>query len=144
MPERSGIATTLTGLPVKRGEGRPGIGAGIDPHAEPGHAVGAEDPKDRAEEDDDDVPEGRVLQPAEIVGHADGDENPQDNKELALLGEIGFAGLPDDVGHIEHRAVGGQVLRLVRLDESEEKAQNTDDQTEIHDMYAVQRGAEPR
>ena len=57
------------------------------------------------------------------------------------MGEVGFARLPYDVRYVEHRAVGGQVLRLVRLDESEDKAQDTDDQTEVHDMYAVQRGA---
>ena len=37
---------------------------------------------------------GCALQPAEVVGHADGDENPEDDKELALLGQVGSCRSP--------------------------------------------------
>ncbi len=127
---------------LEGGEGRPRIGARVDPHAEPCHAVGAQDPENRTKEYQDYASEGCVLQASEVVGHADGDENPEDDEELALLGEVGLAGFPDDGGHIEHGLVRRQVLRLVRLDETEEQPENAHDETEIHNIDAVQRTAE--
>ncbi len=88
------------------------------------------------------LPKGACCKPAEVVDHADGDQHPEDDEELALLGQVGLAGLPDDVGHVEHRLVGRQVLRLVRLDESEDESEDADEQAEIHDVNAVQHAAE--
>ena len=63
--------------------------------------------------------ERRMGQAHEVVDHTDGDEDPEDDEELALLGEIGLTGLPDDVGDIKHGLVGRQILRLFVLNHGE-------------------------
>ena len=48
----------------------------------------------------DDVAEAVALQHLEVVDHAGGDQHPEDGEELALLEQVGLAGLPDDVGDV--------------------------------------------
>ena len=40
------------------------------------------------------------------------DDGEQHQQEFALLNQIGLAGLKDDLGDVEHRLVGGQIVNL--------------------------------
>jgi hypothetical protein len=61
-----------------------------------------------------------VRQSHKIIDHAYGDEDPEHREELTLLCEVGFAGLPDDVGNIKHRLVSGHICCLFVLDNRKE------------------------
>ena len=53
-----------------------------------------------------------VQQHAEVERDDDADEELEDQQELALLDEVGLAGLVDQLGDLEHRLVDRQVLQL--------------------------------
>ena len=55
MPARSGISETGQALPRRRGKGGAGVGQGVDPDAEPGHAVAAAHADEAEEQDDRDL-----------------------------------------------------------------------------------------
>ena len=48
----------------------------------------------------------RLVPPEQVVGQGAGNQGEQHQQELALLDEVGLAGLEDDVSHVEHRIVG--------------------------------------
>ncbi len=110
------------GIAAQGGEGRPGVGHRVDPDAEPGHAVGAEDSHDGAEKDHQDGADRVALQADEVINDADGDQDPEAGEKFPLLEQIGLAGFPDRVGDVQHGLVGGQVLRLGVLHPAEDHA----------------------
>ncbi len=65
------------GIPAQGGEGRPGVGHGVDPDAEPGHTIGTQDSQNGSSENDDHFHCAHMRQNAEIVNHAGTDQDPQ-------------------------------------------------------------------
>ena len=76
------------------------------------------------------LPVIRLAQGAEVDPDHDGDEHPEQDQEMALLGQVGLAGLPDQLGDVLHRLVGGQLADLEEDDEAEEQTQAADDQAQ--------------
>ena len=112
--ERNGI--NGIGLAAQSGERRARVGKGVDPDAEPRHAVAARD-ADQAEQQDNrqgdsDRFPGNGSQPSEVRRNDDRDEGPQHQDEFALRDQIGFAGLVNQLGNLAHGAVDGSVLEL--------------------------------
>ena len=121
------------GLAAQAGKRRARIGEGVDPDAEPRHAVAAGDADQREKQDDrqgqDDRLTGHRRQPTEIRGDDDRDEAPQDQDELALGDQVGLARLVDQLGDLQHAAVHGKVLQLLERHEAEQQPQRADDQS---------------
>ncbi len=55
----------------------------------------------------------------EIEGNRRRDEAEEHEQEFALLNQVGFAGLENDLGNIEHRFVGRLLSNLVQLIEAD-------------------------
>ena len=55
----------------------------------------------------------RLCSASEVISDGAADEDEQHHQELALLNQIRLARLKDDLGHVEHRLVGGQRLDLI-------------------------------
>ena len=109
--ERDGVGGE--GLAAEAREGGARVGEGVHADAEPGDAVAAGD-ADQAEEQDHDHLDGvEVQQEAEVDDHDRADEELEDQDELALRDQVGLAGLVDQLGDLEHRAVHRQVLQRV-------------------------------
>ncbi len=131
----------IQGLAAQGREGGAGIGDRVDPDAEPGHAVGAEDSHDRAEKDHQDGADRVALQADEVIDDADGDQDPEAGEELPLLEQIGLAGLPDRVGDVQHGPVGGQVFRLGVLHPAESHSDQADEETDIQNGESAEGAA---
>ena len=58
---------------------------------------------------------------------AHGDEDEQHQQELALLDEVGLAGLEDDLGDVEHRLVRRQLVDLVAQVEADAERAGDDE-----------------
>ena len=65
-----------------------------------------------------------MLEESKVEDDRGGDEDPQDREVLALLPHVTLAGLPDNVGDIEHGLVRGKCDRLLVLHESKECAKH--------------------
>ncbi len=68
----------------------------------------------------------------EVVDHARGDQQPEDREKFALGEQVGFARLPDGVRNLAHALVDRQGLGLFVLDQAEYRADETDQDAEIH------------
>ena len=64
--------------------------------------------------------------PPEIDGDDRADEQPEHQEELALLQQVGLAGLVNQLGDLEHRAVDGQALELPVDQQAEQQAERRD------------------
>ncbi len=122
-------------LAPKAGKGRAGIGERVDANSEPCDPVTAANP-DHAERQDDDHAQGFILQQhAEVQQNDDGDERPEEQQELALLDDVGLASFPDQLRHLCHRVVDGQVLQAAVGDQAKEQSedakQNADGQQPV-------------
>ena len=126
---------------AQRGEGCAGVGHRVDPDAEPGDPVGAEDSHDRAEQDHRDGAQRVVLQADEIVEDADGDQNPEAGQELPLLEQVRLAGFPDRIGDVQHGLVGRQVFRLRVLHPAESHSDQADDEADVQNRQPAERSA---
>ncbi len=78
-----------------------------------------------------------MLQSHEVVGHTNGNEDPEDDEKPTLLGEIGFAGLPDEVGDLQHGLVCRQLACLLVLDNRKDQSYDADEKAEIHDGQTI-------
>jgi hypothetical protein len=93
--ERNGV--DRIGLALEAGEGGARVGEGVDPDAEPRHAVAAGD-ADQAEEQDDEHARGlEVEQKPEVQDHDDADEHFEEQDELALGDQVSLARLVDQL-----------------------------------------------
>ncbi len=110
---------------AQRGEGGAAVGVGVDADAVPGHRVGTAHADDREEQNVNERGDwadvsglavcsdvGFVPEAEQIVADGAGDQHPQHQQELALLNQVGFARLVDNLGDIQHRLVGGQPVDL--------------------------------
>ena len=79
----------------------------------------------------------RASKDAEVHADHDGDEDPEQSKELALLQQVGLAGLPDELGDLPHRPVGRQPAHPEEDDETEDQTQCADDQSERKQVAAA-------
>ena len=72
------------------------------------------------------------------VQHDDhGDECFQDQDELALRDQVGFAGFIDQLGNFTHRAMNRQVLELHVDHQAKEQAKRAEDQSNGKQLGAV-------
>ncbi len=122
---------------LQGGERRAGVGDGIDADTEPGHSIRAQYAENRGEEDDDDVADGITLKNFEIVYHAGRDQDPKDREKFALREEVGFAGLPDDMGDVGHAFMHGEGLGLFVLHQAERRPNGADENSEVHQSRAA-------
>jgi len=60
---------------------------------------------------------------------AGGDESPESDEKFPLLGEVGFARFPNDLGDGGHRRVHGQAFGLYVLPEAERAAEGAHDES---------------
>ena len=109
---------------LEPGERRARVGEGVHADAEPGDAVAAGDANQAEEEDDCDLEWRKTVhegaghrvnvrgKPAEVDGADDADEDPQDQDELSLGDEVGFAGLVNQLRDLAHRAVHRKIAQL--------------------------------
>ena len=74
-----------------------------------------------------------MAEHTEIQCNGSADEDKEEEEELALLLEVGGAGLEDDVADFEHRRVGLEFAHFVELPEAEEEAENHDGEAPIED-----------
>ena len=125
------------GLAAETGKGRARIGEGVYANAEPSHAIAAGNSQDAEEENDEDAKRVHVQQHAEVEHDDHGDEALQEQEELALGDEIGFAGFVDQLGDLAHGAVHGQVLQPLIDGQAEEQAENTKQDAEEQELMAV-------
>ena len=119
-------------LAAQSGEGRAGVGEGVDANSEPGHAVAAQD-ADHAEAQDDGKGNHAVShrhQPAVVGRDNDRDENPEQCDELALGHQIGLAGLVDQLGDVAHRLMNRHILQLPIDHQAEEQAAGAEEQSD--------------
>jgi hypothetical protein len=78
----------------------------------------------------------RRCQPAEVEENDSSDEEPENHQELALLQEIGLAGLVDELGDLEHRPVNGHVLELAIDEQPEQHAEGADEDADHQQLIA--------
>ena len=78
-----------------------------------------------------------VLQEAEVDDDDDPDEQLEDRQELALLQQVGLAGLVDQLGDLAHRAVHRQGLQLLVDHQAEDQAEQADAEPEHEQRPAV-------
>ena len=79
----------------------------------------------------------KLAEHAEVDPDDDGDEHPEHDQELALLQQVGLAGLPDQLGDLPHRPVDRQVAQPEEDDEAEDEAQCADDEPERKKVAAA-------
>ena len=100
------------------GKCRTAVGLCIDANAKPGHAVAAEDPEDRAEQNDPHrhrrgkrggsgrFPRSGMaadgIEKSKVGDDGSGDQQPEQGQKPSLLKEIALAGFPNDVGNRGH------------------------------------------
>ena len=72
----------------------------------------------------------------EVGDHHGADEQLEDQQELALLDQVGLAGLVDDRRDVGHRLVDRQVLHRRVGPEAEQQPQHADDQAREQDLVA--------
>jgi hypothetical protein len=125
-------------LAAQGGEGRPRVGEGVDPDAEPGDAVAAGDADQAEDQDRDHLGQVEAAQGVEVDEDHDADEDLEQEDELALRGEVGLAGLEDQLGDVAHRAVHRHVLELVVHPQPEEHAEDADDQAGLEQGTPVE------
>ena len=65
---------------------------------------------------------------AEVKDDDRADEDFEDDQELDLRDQVGFAGFIDQLGNFEHRFVDRQILELVIDDHPEQQTQRDNDQ----------------
>ena len=129
------MSHTGNALPFEARERRARVGQRVDADAVPRHAVAAGD-ADQAEDDDDrDARRLEAGQP-EVGDHHGADEQLEDQQELALLNQVGLAGLVDDRRDVGHRLVDRQVLHRRVGPEAEQQPQHADDQAREQDLVA--------
>ena len=104
------------------GERRARVGERVDADAIPGHAVAAGD-ADQAEEQHDGDARHLEAGQQEVGDHDGADEDLEDEQELALLHEVGLAGLVDQLRDVGHRLVHRQVLQVRIHREPKQEAQ---------------------
>ena len=85
----------------------------------------------------DDAHRLEVLQDAEVEDDDDRDEHLEDQEELALLQEVGLAGLVDQLRDLGHRLVDRQPPDLVVDEVAEEQAAHRDQQAQHQQRPAV-------
>ena len=71
----------------------------------------------------------KLAEGPEVDADDDGDEDPEQDQELALLQQVGLAGLPDELGDLPHRAVDRQIAQSEEDDETEDQAERADDES---------------
>jgi hypothetical protein len=77
-------------------------------------------------------------EPAEVDENDRADEGPEDDEELALLDEVGLAGLVDQLGDLAHRLVDRHLPDLGVRDEPEEEPERADREAEEEELVPVQ------
>ncbi len=137
--ERNGVGRE--GLAPEAREGRARVRERVDADAEPGHAVAPADPDEAREEDHPDLQGLHVPQAAVVDDEDRPDEELQDEDELALRDEVRLARLVDELGHVAHRLVHGQVLQLAVHDEPESETGEAD-QDAGHEQRAARESEE--
>ncbi len=125
------------GLAAETGKGGARIGKRVYANAEPGHAIAAGNSQHAEEENDEDAKRVHVQQHAEIEHDDHGDEALQQQQELALGDQIGFAGFIDQLGNLAHGAVHGQILQPLIDGQAEDQAENTKQDAKEQQLMAV-------
>ena len=103
---------------TEAGKSHTGIGEGVHTHTEPGHTVASEDTDNGPSEDEHNTSDRHTLQHSEIEGHCSTNEEEEEQEELALLLEVGGAGLEDNIADFKHRLVGLELAHLAELPEA--------------------------
>src|SRR2546429_9099181 len=128
-------------LSAKRGEGGAGVCEGVHADADPRQVVAARHTQQAENQNNKNgVGDGLArngMQPAEVQHDDDGDENPQEKKEVALRGEIGFAGFVDEFGNVAHGFVDGEIFQAGVNHESESQPEQTEEDAEEQKFVAV-------
>ncbi len=122
---------------LEAGERGARVGEGVDADPEPGDAVTAADPDQAEEKNDGDLDGVHVLQDAEVEHHDDADERFENEDELALGHQIGLAGLVNELGDLEHRAMHRQVLQLREDHHAERQPEQADEEPDHEQRPAV-------
>ena len=128
----------VVGLAAQGGEGGPGIREGVDPDAEPRHAVRAAHPEQGEEHDDADSGPAEADQGLVVDDDDGGDEGPQEDEEAALPAQIRLAGGVDELGDLQHRRVHGGLTQAQEGDRAEPEAEQAHDDAGQEQGPAVQ------
>ena len=78
-----------------------------------------------------------MLEHAEIENNDDCDEELENQQELALREEIGFARLPDEFGDFPHRLVDREIAQFFISEQAEQKAERADSESRHEERPAV-------
>src|SRR5439155_26610717 len=89
------------------------------------------------EKNDPDLLGREMLEHAEVEGHDALDEDPENQQELALLHEVGLAGIVDQLGDLEHGLVHGQDLELPEDHHPERETEDAHEQPPLEQRAAV-------
>ena len=115
-------------LAAQAGERCARVREGVHADAEPGDTVAAGD-ADQAEDQNDQHPEPlELLQHPEIKHDDRADEDFENQDELALCDQVGFAGLVNQLRHLAHRGMHRQALELGERHETKQQAETADEQ----------------
>ena len=129
-----GYVEEVEGFTPEGGESHAGVGVGVHTHPEPCHAVGAEDSHHGPRQDEHHAAERHVAEYAEIERYGCTDEEEEEDEELALLTEIGRAGLENHVADFQHRGVGFEFAHPQELPKAEDESQDDDGKAPIEDL----------
>ena len=70
---------------------------------------------------------------AEIEGNGSADEGKKDNEKLALLTQIGGAGLEDDIAYLQHSGMGLETMDFSKLPASKQETKQDYGESPIKD-----------
>ncbi len=131
-------------LAPQRSESRAGVGVGVDADAVPGHPVRTHHADQGEGQNGQCGLERLVLQPDEVIHHGHRDDGKEHHQELALLDQVRLAGLEDDLGDIEHRLVGRQILDLPPQKQADAQRADDDERSVKQQVPGVDLGAGDR
>ena len=117
-------------MPSRLGESGSRVCKGVDANAKPGHAVTAGDAHQTEQKNDDHSHGFKLEQHAEVKNDDDGDESFEDQNELALGDQVGFASLVNQFRDLAHRLVHRQLLQVHVDREAKQQTEHADHQTE--------------
>ena len=119
---------------AQRGKSHTGIGQRVHTHAEPGHAVAAKDTDDGPRQHEAHTANLHIAEHTEIECYGSADEEEKNDEKLALLLQVGRAGLENHVADFEHRFVGLQVAHFAELPETKQQSQCNDEESPVKDF----------
>ena len=124
-------------LAAQARERRAGVRVRVDPDAEPRDPVAPRDSDQAEQQDHRDLQRLEVPQEAEVQDHDHADERLEEQQELALLDEVGLAGLVDQVRDLRHRPVHREPLDRRHLEEPEGQPRDAHEEADQEQRMAA-------